>query len=74
MDATLKHPVSFRVEARSCFTKLHKENMCGKPDLRLSEVAKALDFVITAKSRSLVTPTVRLCCALKRSLNAAGWC
>ncbi len=43
-------------------------------DERFSEAAVALDSVITAKSRSLMTPAVRLCCTLKRSLNAVGRC
>ncbi len=84
-DTTLKHPVNFRIK-HSVLTPddvslnfKSKLSLCAEPDLkwtdqRFSEAAVALDSVITTKSRSLVTPALRLCCALKHSLNAAGRC
>ncbi len=82
---TLQHLVNFRIK-HSVLTSDHislnfinKPSLCAEPglkstDQRFSEAAVAFDSVITARSCSLMTPAVRLCCSLKRSLNTVGRC
>ncbi len=55
---------------------INKISLCAElclrsTDHRFSEAAVTLDSVITVKCHSLATPAVQMCCALKRSLNAA---
>ncbi len=82
-DTTSKHLVNLRIKYsvlmpdHFSFNFINKLSLCAEPDLkstdrRFSEVAVALDFVITVKS-CLTTPAVWLCCTLntaKKSKHA----
>ncbi len=83
--ATLKHPVKFRIKYsmltpdRISLNFINKPSLCAEPclqsaDQRFLEVVVTFDFVITAKSHSIVTLAVQLCGAVKCSLDTAGGC
>ncbi len=77
-DTTLKCLVNSRQKHISQ-NFINNPSLCAEQglkstDQRFSEAAVALDSVISVNSRSLATPALQLCCAVKRSLKAAGRC